>query len=81
MRVATQVVSGVKTIAELCREHQLRDTVIARWRDQFLAHAAEVFQPGRVLQTTDSRIAELERVIGQQHMEIEILKKASKRLL
>jgi transposase-like protein len=52
---------------------------LARWRDQFLDRAGSVFGGGEPSQA--ERIAELEREIGRQHMELEILKKASRRLL
>lgn len=78
LRIVTQIVSGHRTIAELSREHQIKDSLLARWRDQFLANASNVF--GNV-PSEDDRIAELERELGRKHMEVEILKKASRRLL
>ena len=32
---------GQKTIAELCREHDISETLLRRWREQFLAAGAE----------------------------------------
>jgi len=78
LRIATQIVSGQRTIAELSREHQIKDSLLGQWRDRFLQNASLVFGG----QATESeRIAELERELGRSHMEVEILKKASKRLL
>ena len=28
---------GQKSIAELCREHEISETLLRRWREQFLA--------------------------------------------
>jgi transposase-like protein len=78
LKLVVQVVSGQRTIAELSREHQIKDSVIAHWRDQFLERAGQVFAP---VPTPSERVADLEREIGRQHMELEILKKASKTLL
>jgi transposase len=78
LRIVVQIVSGQRTVAELSREHQIKDSVLTRWRDHFLESGAQIF--GQV-QTGQERIAELEREIGRQHMELEILKKASNRLL
>jgi transposase len=78
LRLVVQIVSGQRSIAELSREHKIKDSVLARWRDQFLEKAGGIF--GAELIGRD-RIAELERELGRQHMEMEILKKASKRLL
>ena len=32
---------GQKTIAELCREHEISETLLRRWREQFLVAGAE----------------------------------------
>ena len=78
VKLVVQVLSGQRTVSELSREYQIKDSVIARWRDQFLERASQVFAPAP---THDERVSELEREIGRQHMELEILKKASKTLL
>ena len=78
----TQVVlaylSGEKTVAELCREHQLKDTLVYRWKDEFLARASQVFEP-ETRETNESaqRIAALERLAGRLALENDILKKAN----
>ena len=77
MKIVVQIVSGQRSLAELSREHKIKDTLLARWRDQFLEKAAGIF--GAEL-AGQERIAELERELGRQHMELEILKKASKLL-
>ena len=32
---------GPKTITELCREHEISDSLLRKWREQFLAAGAE----------------------------------------
>ena len=32
---------GPKTMAELCREHEIADSLLRKWREQFLAAGAE----------------------------------------
>ena len=75
--VAAQAATGQRTVAELSREHRIKDSVIAKWRDQFLERSGLIF--GGV-PSQKEKIESLELEIGRQHMEIEILKKASKRL-
>ena len=77
LKLVVQIVSGQRSIAELSREHKIKDSLLARWRDQFLEKAPSVF--GAEL-AGQERIAELERELGRQHLEMEILKKASKLL-
>lgn len=76
-RLVIEELTGVKTVAEICREHQLRAPVFCRWKAEFLKRAPEIFatQPGRGDET--QRIAELERMVGRLTMELEAAKKAS----
>ena len=41
------ILSGAKSTAEVCREHQVKESVVARWKQQFLERASEVFEKGR----------------------------------
>jgi transposase len=75
-QVVLQVLSGTKSIAEVCREHQLKDSVFYRWRDEFLQNAAKVFQTDEHRQE-QARIAELERLVGRLSLQLEVAKKAS----
>jgi transposase len=72
-QVVLHVLSGEKSLAEVCREHQLTAQMVGNWKQQFLAHANRAFE-GNGEQT---RIAELERMVGKLTMELEIAKKAT----
>jgi transposase-like protein len=41
-KICLQILSGSKTIAQVCREHQLNENVVARWKKQFLENASLV---------------------------------------
>ena len=66
---------GNKTHAQLCREHDIADSLLRKWREQFLAAGAE-----RLLGKTErteadelrARVAKLERALGRKTMEVEI---------
>lgn len=75
-QVVLQLLSGEKSMAELCREHQLTSQMIGNWKQQFLAAAPQVFEKGDD-SDEQARIAELERMVGRLTMELEIAKKAS----
>ena len=60
---------GERSIAELCREHGLSETLLRRWRDQ----ALEAAQERSVGSEQRKRIAELERALGKKTYELEIL--------
>jgi transposase len=63
-QVVLEVISGVKTFAEMCRRYQLNDQTLSRWKQEFVQRAALVFEhPGQNGQD-QQRIADLERMIG-----------------
>lgn len=76
-RVVLEVLSGAKTAAEVCREHQIKPQLFASWKAQFLENAPQIFGQGRTADESQSRISELERLLGQKTLELEIAKKAS----
>jgi transposase-like protein len=77
LSVVRQVVSGEKRPAQVCREHQLAESLLLRWRKEYEARGEAAFAPpegsGAGLA---QRVAELERFCGQLALENEILKKA-----
>jgi transposase-like protein len=76
-QVVLQLLSGEKSMGELCREHQLSAQIIGNWKQQFLAGAPQVFEKNEVDSGEQRRIAELERMVGKLTMELEIAKKAT----
>jgi len=76
-KAVLSVLMGEKTASEICREHHIKDTVLSRWKQQFLEHAPRLFQRGQRDDQVEARIAELEQVIGRLTVELEIAKKAS----
>lgn len=76
-QVVLQLLSGERSMAEVCRDHQLTAQMVGNWKQQFLTGAPQVFQKGETDSTEQARIAELERMVGKLTMELEIAKKAS----
>jgi transposase len=76
-RVVLEDLSGVKSAAEICREHNLSSQVLARWKSEFLARAPEIFVTPRCRGDEAERIAELERLVGRLTLELDAAKKAS----
>jgi len=73
------VMEGLKekrSVSEICREHQISQTLYYRWRDKFL----EGGKRGLVNGVSDdnaykAEIEKLQKIIGKQAIQIEILKK------
>ena len=74
------LLTGQKSQAELCREHELSPNLLALWKESFVANAAAAFQSREQNSAEALRIAELERALGRATLENEILKKASRLL-
>ena len=66
---------GPKTMAELCREHDIADSLLRKWREQFLAAGAERLSGKTERTETDElrrQISRLERALGRKTMEVEV---------
>ena len=76
-QVVLDLLTEAKTMAQICREHNLKDQVVRRWKSEFLDRAETIFGGDAIRQQHLERIAELERLLGRLTMELEIAKKAS----
>jgi len=75
-QVVLEVISGARTAAEVCREHRLKPQLLSEWKARFLENAANAFQEGTRLREAQARIADLERLVGRQALELQVAKKA-----
>lgn len=76
-KVALAALKAEKPLAVLCREHQLSDTVVVRWRQPLLERAADLFAGQTPTQRDQQKIDDLERLIGQLTVELAAAKKLS----
>src|SRR3712207_2889859 len=72
-RVVLEVLTKLKRMAQVCREYDLKEQVVTRWKAEFLERAPTLFASDP--QRDQARIAELERLVGRLTMELEIAKK------
>jgi transposase-like protein len=72
-----QVATGQKRPAQICREHNLSESVLLRWRKEYEARGEAAFTEKQLShsEALEARIAELERFCGKLALENEILKK------
>lgn len=65
----------VQPLVEVCREHELLPTIVARWKLEFEGNPHQAFAGKGSLWKEDAKIAQYERLIGQLYAEISFLKK------
>ena len=76
IRLLLELISGEKTLMEASREYGIKDSVISRWKTEFLERAPSIFTENTQSEHgAQSRIAELERMVGRLTMELEMAKK------
>jgi transposase len=75
VKVVLELISGAKSLAQASREYGIKDTVLSRWKQEFLAKAAQVFEQPKEVQEKEVKIAELERMVGKLTMQLELSKK------
>jgi len=68
------------SIAEVARAFEVNPNVLQRWRREFLDGPGNAFPGPGKRRWEESRVAELERKIGQQTLEIDFLKGCLQRI-
>jgi transposase-like protein len=83
--IVMEAIKGKEPIVAIARKHGVSDAIIHKWRERFYegGKTALNFESGTSASrsredTLQQQIEELEKVIGQQAVEIRFLKKLSK---
>jgi transposase-like protein len=74
-KVVLELISGAMSLAQASRDYSIKDTVLSRWKQEFLANASQLFEQPKEVQEKEERIAELERMVGKLTMQLELSKK------
>lgn len=80
MAAVLEGLRGESSIADICRKYQISESLYYRWRDKFLEGGSQALASRNGSgpeAAVKARISELERIIGKQTVQIEILKKIS----
>jgi len=74
-----EALRGEKSAAQICRERDISENLLTRWKSEFVERGAAIFESksNQKQDKQEEQIAELERMVGRLTMENEILKKAS----
>ena len=75
VRVILGLISGEKGLMQASREYSIKDTVLSRWKQEFLERAVQLFELPQNDHHDQERIAELERMVGRLTMQLDMAKK------
>lgn len=79
-QVVLEILTRLKSTAQVCREYDLKEQVVMRWKADFLERAPTLFAPEQDRSQEQARIADLERLVGRLTLELESAKKVSRLL-
>ena len=80
-RIVLEMLTENKSAAQLSREHGIKDSVISRWKQEFIERSPSVFENGSTEKDEQAQhVAELERLVGRLTLELDATKKVSKYL-
>jgi transposase len=75
VRIVMELISGEKGLMEASREYGIKDSVLSRWKQEFIERSAHVFEQLVEKDGRDERIAELERLVGRLTLQLDMAKK------
>jgi transposase-like protein len=78
--VVLEMLIDGKSLAQASREHEIKDSVLSRWKHEFIERSPKIFEQDNKQDERDERIAKLERMVGRLAMELEMAKKVSRHL-
>lgn len=78
-RVGLEALKGIKTVAEIAREHKLHPTQVSQWKREVSERLPEVFEGGadKSEGDKDQLIEELYAKVGKLSFELDWLRKKS----
>jgi transposase len=74
-KVVIELISGSKGLMQASREYEIKDSVLSRWKQEFLERASQVFAQAKVADPKEEEIVELERMVGRLAVQLDIAKK------
>jgi transposase-like protein len=77
VKVVLDIITTGKSLGQASRDYGIKDSVLSRWKQEFLERAPQVFEGEARQEQGAERILELERMVGRLTMELDMVKKVS----
>lgn len=75
-KVALAAIKGQKTMAELCQEYSLHESMIHKWKSKLQQNLATIFNGAPKTRSDEEKLSQLHAKIGELVIERDFLKKA-----
>ena len=76
-RIVLEILTEGKSVSQASREYGIKDSVLSRWRKEFIERSPMLFENGTSNDARDEQVAELERMVGRLATELEMRKKVT----
>ena len=76
-RIVLEILAEGKSLSAASREYGIKDSVLSRWKQEFIERSPILFENSASSNVRDEQIAELERMVGRLATELEMRKKVS----
>ena len=73
-QIVLEALRGERPVAEIARQYQINPNLIGRWKNDFLENGHALFESASAENSNEKKIEQLEKLIGKQTIEIELLK-------
>ncbi len=77
-QVVLEALTSEKGDAEIARAYDAHPVSLSKWKRQFLDSGAEIFSGNDTVKTYEARLSELECLLGQEEIELALLKSYEK---
>jgi transposase len=74
-RVVLELITGEKGLMQASREYEIKDSVLSRWKQEFIERAPQLFEQPQAANPQEEQVAELERMIGRLALQLDMAKK------
>ena len=78
-KIVLELISGEKSLMEASRAYEIKDSVLSRWKQEFIERAPQIFEQSKNADPQEERIGELERMVGRMTLQLDMAKKVFER--
>jgi len=79
-RVVLELIAGEKGLMQASREYEIKDSVLSRWKQEFVERAPQLFEQAQTANHKKSAIAELEADDWAIALQLDMAKKVIRAL-